>query len=335
MSSHPDDAHVLILSRNYIATIAGPADYYDAVESAFRALAADAIRSLPVGHVPGVDGAFHIKAAVTESSPRLAAVKINGNFPHNPQRRGLPTIQGCIALADAEDGRLLALMDSIEITARRTAAASAVAARHLARRDAETIAFVGCGTQARYHLAALLALEWPRLRTLRCFDINPGAAEKLCAAAGRHRLDAVTATSAAQACRDADIVVTTTPANAPIIDCGELRAGCFVAAVGADNPTKCEIAPALMAQARVVPDITAQAETMGDLRAAIAARAMHRDDVHAELAQIVSGQRAGRTSQQDIFIFDSTGTAIQDLAAASIVYQRASADPAALRVALN
>jgi ornithine cyclodeaminase/alanine dehydrogenase-like protein (mu-crystallin family) len=288
-----------------------------------------------VGHVPGVDGAFHIKAAVMESEPRLAAVKINGNFPNNPQRRGLPTIQGCIALADAEDGRLLALMDSIEITAQRTAAASALAARHLARRDAATIAFVGCGTQARYHLAALLALDWPQLRTLQCFDVSAEAAAKLCASAGRHRLDASVAASAAQACRDADIVVTTTPAAAPIIDRGDLRDGCFVAAVGADNPAKCEMAPALMAHARVVPDITAQAETMGDLRAAIAAGAMRRDDVHAELAQIVSGQRAGRTSPHEIFVFDSTGTAIQDLAAASIVYQRASADAAALRVALN
>jgi alanine dehydrogenase len=226
-------------------------------------------------------------------------------------------------------------MDSIEITAQRTAAASAIAARHLARRDAATVAFVGCGTQARCHLAALLALEWPQLRQMRCFDVNPEAAAKLCALAKRYRLEASSVATATQACRNADIVITTTPASAPILDVGDIQPGCFIAAVGADNPNKCEIAPALMARARVVPDITAQAEVMGDLRAAIEAGAMRRDDVHAELAQIVSGACAGRTSQRENFIFDSTGTAIADLAAATIVYQRASADPAALRIALN
>jgi alanine dehydrogenase len=335
MSTRRNKSLTLVLSRNYIATIASPADYFQAVEDAFRALAVDAIRSLPVGHVPGVDGAFHIKAAVTESDLRLAAVKINGNFPRNPQRSGLPTIQGCIALADAEDGRLLALMDSIEITAQRTAAASAIAARHLARRDAVTVALVGCGTQARYHLAALLALEWPQLRHLRCFDVNPDAAAKLCALGKRYRLETSNTATAAEACRDADIVITTTPAGVPILDVGDIQPGCFIAAVGADNPNKCEITPALMAHARVVPDITAQAEVMGDLRAAIEAGVMRRDDVHAELAQIVSGACAGRTSQREIFIFDSTGTAIADLAAATVVYQRASVDPAALRIALN
>ena len=107
-----------------------------------------------------------------------------------------------------------------------------------------------------------------------------------------------------------------------------MRPGTFIAAIGADNPHKNEIDPALMAHARVVPDITAQAAAMGDLRAAIAAGAMTLDAIHADLAGIVSQARPGRSNDDEIFIFDSTGTAIEDLAAANLIYDRARGDRA-------
>lgn len=331
---HPD-SQTLILSRSYIENLATPADYFRAVEQAFRDLAAGTTQSLPVGHVPAPDGAFHVKAARSARARPLVAIKINGNFPGNPQRNGLPTIQGCVALADAGNGRLLALMDSIEITARRTAAASAVAASHLARADSTTLALIGCGTQARHHLAALLALERLRPRRVTCFDADADRAANLASMAAEHGLGAALARTAAEACRDADIVVTTTPAAAPILMNADISAGCFIAAVGADNPSKCELAPALMARARVVPDILDQAATMGDLRCALAAGAMRREDVHAELAQVVSGARSGRTSADEVFVFDSTGTAIEDLAAAAMLYDRARADPGVHGIAFN
>lgn len=327
--------NTLVLSRAYVAAGARPLDYIHAVEAAFRALAAGDMQSPPVGHVDGHGGAFHIKAAASTTGSRQVAIKINGNFPDNPSTRGLPTIQGCIVLADADDGRLLALMDSIEITAQRTAAASAVAARHLARRDAATIAFIGCGTQARYHLDALLALDEFPLRAVCCFDVDPDHAERLRSFAAAQGLAATVSTSPNDACHDADIVVTCTPARTPILGPADVRPGTFIAAVGADNPSKNEIAPALMAIARVVTDVTSQAESMGDLRAAIHAGAMRTCDVHAELAQIVSAARPGRTHDADILVFDSTGTAIEDLAAAMMIYQRACADPTAWRVELN
>ena len=332
MSASLDDGRTLILTREFIARIARPADYLDAVDGAFRALAAGNMRSLPVGHVAGEGGAFHAKAAATQ---HFVAIKINGNFPGNPQRCGLPTIQGCIMLANAANGRVLALMDSIEITAQRTAAASALAAHHLARPDSETIAFIGCGTQARYHLQAFVDMRWPRLRRVRCFDTDAESAGRLCTLADKHGLRADIAHSAGQASHDADIIITTTTARAPILQRADIAPGCFIAAVGADNPDKNEIAADLMAAARVVPDIAAQAESMGDLRAALACSAMQREQIHAELAQIVSGASAGRASAHEIFIFDSTGTAIEDLAAATMIHARASADPAVLRVALN
>lgn len=329
------DLATLVLTREQVAACAGAADYIRAVESAFRALAAGEVQSLPVGHVPGQGGTFHIKSASSGPVGGRVVIKINGNYPGNPRERSLPTIQGCIVLCDRANGRLLAVMDTIEITAQRTAAASAVAARHLARRDASTIAFVGCGIQARYHLESLLALATFPIRSVRCFDSDDSQAVRLSALAETHGLGAVVAASVREACHGADIVITTTPSRTPILGPEDVRPGTFIAAVGADNPFKCEIAPELMARARVVTDITTQSVAMGDLRAAIAAGVMREGDVHAELAEIVCATRPARTSDEEIFVFDSTGTAIEDLAAAVMVFERASADPGALRLALN
>ena len=142
-------ASTLILSRAQIRRLASARDYRRAVEAAFLALARGEITTLPVGHVPGVEGGFHLKAAVATHPPRWAVIKINGNFPGNPQQFGLPTIQGCLVLSDAVDGRLLAVMDSIEITAQRTAAASALAAQHLARRDSRRLRRTSCSPRSR------------------------------------------------------------------------------------------------------------------------------------------------------------------------------------------
>src|SRR4029453_17238161 len=108
-----------------------------------------------VGHVPGVGGMFHIKAAQRAGSPALEVIKVNGNFPGNRAQHDLPTIQGFVALLDAERGCVLALMDSIEITARRTAAATALAAKYLAKPGSRSLAMIGCGVQAVYHVEAL------------------------------------------------------------------------------------------------------------------------------------------------------------------------------------
>ena len=331
----PNTGTTLVLSRAAIAGRVRPLDYVDAVEDAFRALAAGAIESLPAAHVPGERGAFHIKSAVAKDGTHRAAIKINGNFPGNPHANGLPTIQGCIVLVDATDGRLLALMDSIEITAQRTAAASVVAARHLARADSSTVALIGCGVQARHHLDSLLALPGFALRALRLFDVDRASAEALGAQARTRGLEVTVDDAPGFACRHADIVVTCTPSPQPILYAADVRSGTFIAAVGADNPQKNEIAPDLMGTAHVVPDIIAQAAAMGDLRAAIAAGTMTVGDVHAELADIVARMRPGRTDDAETFIFDSTGTAIEDLVAANLIYERALADPSSLRVAMN
>jgi ornithine cyclodeaminase/alanine dehydrogenase-like protein (mu-crystallin family) len=137
------------------------------------------------------------------------------------------------------------------------------------------------------------------------------------------------------AARESDVIVTCTPSRAPILGPGDVRAGTFIAAVGADHPEKHEIAPALMAASRIVVDILEQAATMGDLHHALAAGVLTRSDVHAELGEVVAGRKPGRRSPQETIVFDSTGMALQDVAAAAAVYERAVAEGRGLAVSLG
>src|ERR1043165_5770692 len=146
---------VLLLARDAISRLATTRDYLAAMQTAFADLAAHRFDVPAVGHIPGVGGMFHVKAAQRADARALAVIKVNGNFPNNRVQHDLPTIQGFIALLDAERGCVLALMDSIEITARRTAAATALAAKHLARPGSRSLAMIGCGVQALYHVEAL------------------------------------------------------------------------------------------------------------------------------------------------------------------------------------
>jgi len=267
-------------------------------------------------------GGFHVKAgALAEERSRFAA-KVNANFPENPRRFGLPTIQGVVLLFDALNGSVLAIMDSMEITRLRTAAASAVAAKHLARADARTVTICGCGVQGRAHVEAMMLVRG--LERVRLYDVDAGRAERLCGElASSFRVSLEVVRDLAAAARTSDIVVTCTPARAPLLAAGDVSPGAFIAAVGADHPEKQEIAPALLASASIVTDVTDQAATMGDLHHAIACGALTRGAVHAELGEVLAGRRPGRRTEDEIIVFDSTGMALQDVAAAALVYEGA------------
>ena len=293
---------VRLLSRRDVASLLDIDDCIAAVERAFGMLGRGEVPPPAVAgvHVPG--GAFHIKAAA--AGDRFAA-KINGNFFD-----AVPRIKGIIVLADAADGRPLALMDSIEITILRTGAASAVAAKYLARRDARTALICGCGAQGHIQLEAIRRVL-PSIDTVYALD------------ADRARAEALPGATVVDGFVDADVVVTCTPSRSAILH--RVRPGTFVAAVGADSDEKQEIAPALMAASKVVTDVTEQCATIGDLHHAIAAGVMARESVHAELGEVVAGRKPGRERDDETIIFDSTGMALQDVAAATIVYERALA----------
>jgi ornithine cyclodeaminase/alanine dehydrogenase-like protein (mu-crystallin family) len=293
------------------------------MQTAFADLARGRFEVPQVGHVPGIGGMFHIKSAQRGGSPALAVIKVNGNFPENVTRRELPTIQGFVALLDAECGCVLALMDSIEITARRTAAATALAAKYLAKPGSRTLAVIGCGVQARYHVEALLDVA--PIESVAFCDPRDIAAESFASQVRELGLQTRRASDARAAVRSADIVVTVTTSTRPLLGLADIGPGTFIAGVGADNPAKHELAPDLLRASRVVVDSLAQASTMGDLHHALEAGAMSAEEAHGELAQLAAGLLAGRTNGDEQWVFDSTGLSIQDLAAAEMIHERARA----------
>lgn len=319
-----------ILTQADVAALLTIDDCITAVETVFRDYGEGRIappQSLGI-HAPS--GTFHVKAAVAD----VFAAKINANFPRNPRNHGLPTIQGVIIVMDVERGTPLGILDSTLITTLRTAAASAVAAKYLARAGARTATIIGCGIQGQAHLEALTRVR--PIAKAYAFDVDATASERF-ARTMRHRLgiDVVQTLSIGDAVNDSEIVVTCTPSHSPILGLEHRHAGLFIAAVGADNPEKQEIAPALLARCLVVPDILEQAAGMGDLKHALAAGVLTRGDIHGELADVICGRVPGRQNDDEVFLFDSTGTALQDVVAASVALSRAMEQGVGVEVAFR
>jgi alanine dehydrogenase len=322
----------LVLTRHDVRRLMSMDECIDAVEEAFRQHAFG--QSIPPGvlgsHVPG--GGFHVKTAGLNGDQQPVFVaKVNANFPGNPARFALPTIQGVIVLFDATNGRPLAVLDSIEITSLRTAAASAVAARYLAREDAATATVCGCGEQGRSQLRALSSVR--AIRRVLAFDTDVAKAERYTRELSAELdVDITPVRELGPETRRSDIWVTCTPSRRWFVGRNHVGAGTLVLAVGADNDDKQEIEPALLAAGTVVVDVLEQCAAIGDLHHALESGVMRREDVHAELADVVAGRHPGRQRADEIIIFDSTGTALQDVAAAQLVYRRAVASGAGASV---
>jgi alanine dehydrogenase len=312
----------LLLSRSNVARLLTLDECISAVEDAFRQHGLGATSPPKVLGMHAADGGFHVKAAMLEQPAPYFAAKLNGNFFRNKQRFAMPNIQGLIVLCDATNGYPLAVMDSIEITILRTGAATAVAAKHLARPDSKVATICGCGNQGRVQLRALCRVL--PLEHVYAFDVDEAQACAFASECSQQLGMAVeTVQQPAPAVGKSDVCVTCTPAKKYFLDKDWVAPGTFVAAVGADNEDKQELDPRLLAASKLVADVAEQCAEIGDLHHAIAAGLMKLGDVHAELGEIVAGKRPGRTSQEEITIFDSTGTALQDVAAAAIVYERA------------
>jgi ornithine cyclodeaminase/alanine dehydrogenase-like protein (mu-crystallin family) len=317
-----ENKSTLLLNRSEVQELLGLTECIDAVEKAFRWQGQGKISPSGILGVRTQTGSLHVKTACLTSAKTYIAAKLNTNFPQNDARFGLPTIQGVIVLYDAENGRTLAVLDSIEITVKRTAAATAVAAKYLARTNSTVATICGCGEQGRAQIRALSLIR--SLRKVFAFDVDPNASLRLAAQLWREfQIDTEPVHSLRSAIQSSDVVVTCTPAIEFFVHKEDVTPGTFIAAVGADDSHKQEIDPALMSSAKVVADSIEQVCAIGDAHHAIAAGLMRKEDIYAELSHIVAGRKPGRTNDDEITVFDSTGVAIQDAAVATLIYEKA------------
>jgi len=237
----------------------------------------------------------------------LATLKWVTSFPHNAER-GLPAVAGALLVSSTETGALVAILDCAAVTSLRTGAAAAVSALALARDDAREVGIVGCGVNGGWAARCLAAAGYP---TGVCFDPRRAAAEELAGGLGWR------VGSRAEAAA-ADVVVTVTPGEVPVILALDLRDGQHLAVLGADAAGKSEVEAGALERCRLFCDEWKQAAAGGELAGPVAARRVTRDDV-TELGAVLVGEADGRRRADDVTLFDSTGLAIQDLGIAVAV----------------
>ena len=286
-----------------------PTEAYDAVRDAFVAYARGEWSMPPKVYVENYPaGDFRAMPALGGGHALLKWVT---SFPGNPAR-GLPTVTGLVLLSDAEDGRLLAVLDAAAVTALRTAAAAVLGAETLAREDAASYAVVGSGVNGAETARMFVA----RGHMPIVWDVDQARRDAVAEEVG-----AVPAASAEKALAS-DVVATVTPGHEVLYPEGSLRPGQHVSLMGADGPGKAEVAVEELSRARLFCDDWEQASHGGELTAAIAAGAVVREGV-TELGAVLLGAADGRRTADEVTLFDSTGLAIQDLAIAKAAFGRA------------
>ncbi|MFK4443013.1 ornithine cyclodeaminase [Caballeronia udeis] len=297
----------------------------DQVESAFLSLATEAVAMPPILRLdlPEHAGEVDVKTAWL---PRFDsfAIKVSPGFFNNPAL-GLPSLNGLMLVLCARTGLTEAvLLDNGYLTAVRTAAAGAVAARWLARKDARRVAVIGAGEQARLQLEAVRLVREVDHVTVWARDMERAHSF----AKGTRDIHCEVAASVHEALALADIVITTTPSRSPLIHAEDLHPGLHVTAMGSDAEHKNELAPSVLAAGRYICDRLQQTRILGELHHAIEAGVVAKDANFAELGHVIAGSRPGRTHDRDITICDLTGTGAQDTAIAVLALQRARAQNA-------
>lgn len=300
-------------------------DAVDCVEGAFVALATKAVAMPPILRldIPEHHGEVDVKTAYIPGVDGFA-IKVSPGFFDNPEI-GLPSLNGLMMLFSSRTGLVEALLlDNGYLTQVRTAAAGAVAARHLSRRGSRVAAVLGAGEQAGLQLEALKLVR--PIAEARVWARNPAKAAAAAADLNaRVGISVSAAPSGGAACAGADVILTTTPAESPILMADWLEPGQHVTAMGSDSEHKNEIDPAAFAKVVYVADSLAQTRRLGELAHAVKAGAVSADRWFPELGQVIAGKSSGRNSAADITLCDLTGAGVQDTAIAALAYRRAMA----------
>lgn len=323
---------MLVLSRREVESLLSMPTCIGLMEQALTSLArGEAILPLrPVIRIPGSANAFAVMPAYS-SALQAAGAKLISVYPDN-HGTALDSHQGLVILFDGANGRPLAIMDAASITAIRTAAVSGVATRLLARGDARTVLILGAGVQGRTHVDAMLAAR--PFRRVVVWSRTAAHAEALVAEARRrHPARIEAATDLRAAVEEADVICTVTASRQPVLFGDWLRPGTHLNAVGASVPTARELDTAAVQRARIFVDRreSALAEA-GDLLVPMREGAISAGDIRGEVGEVLIGAVGGRGSDDEITLFKSLGLAIEDLACARYLHDRANAQAVGSRV---
>ena len=310
-----------IISLEQIKAVLPSLDLIPAIETGFVSYSAGRAVVPPVGELLLDTGDVHIKYGYLKEEPYYV-IKIASGFYQNPQF-GLPSSNGLMLLFNQKTGELVSiLLDEGHLTNIRTAVAGAIAARHLAPQKVQRIGIVGTGTQAHLQLEYLLpvtacrqALVWGR---------GPEQLARYQREMEPFGFVIETSQNLADILRSCNLVVTTTPAGAPLLQATDLQPGTHLTAVGSDTPEKQELDAAILGRADViVADSIGQCLERGEIHQAIQAGQITPDDI-VELGDVIAGKVAGRTSDEQITVADLTGVAVQDINIATAVFEALS-----------
>ena len=255
----------------------------------------------------------------------ISAVKVVNVHPKNPSTNGLPTVMATIILIDPSTGAPVGILGGTTITDMRTGAAGSIAAKYLARKDSKIVGLVGAGAQARTQLMALLEV-CKNLEEIRVWSRTKATKKKFVAKSAQNfgkNVEVIPMESVREAVVGADIVVTTTPSRKPLVMNDWVTAGTHINCIGADAVGKEELDPIILKRSKVVVDDWAQASHSGEINVPISHGIITRENIWAEIGEIVAGIKLGRETKGEITIFVSTGLAVQDAVTANIAYNKA------------
>jgi alanine dehydrogenase len=252
----------------------------------------------------------------------VAGVKAVNVHPDNPMKFNLPTVMAVIELVDPDNGYPLAIMDGTSITNMRTGAAAGVATKYLSRENSESVGFVGSGVQA---LLSFLALN--NIMDIKELKISSRSSETRENLANMIRenfgIDAMAVDNVKDAVIGMDVITTTTPTRSPVVLSKWLDEGTHINAMGADAPGKQELETEILLRSKIVIDDWEQASHSGEINVPVSNGTMGKEDVHAKIGDVLIGNKTGRDNDKEITVFDSTGLAVQDIATAWKVYEKA------------
>lgn len=319
----------LILGEKDVKRLLSMEEVLEAVGLAFAEQGMNRAQIPPRGYLfyPKYSGDLRATQSYLEGLD-ISAVEIQNVHENNRHKFKLPTAMATVIMIEPKNGSPIAIIGGTYITDMRTGAAGGIAAKHLARKESKTVALIGAGAQAKTQLMALLSIYgnleevkvWSRTKQ-GCEDFLDATKKKYGKQVGR----LVPVEHAEDAVRGTDIVVTTTPSKTPVLFDDWIKPGVHINCIGADAPGKQELDPAILKRAKVVVDSWEHASHSGEISLPLAQGMLKREDVWAELGQIVVGSKAGRTSNEEITVFISTGLATQTAVTANIAYKKAMA----------